>query len=248
MTALLAQIWRHPIKAHGFEALTETPVRAGETMPWDRIWAVTHEATKATDGAWAKCSNFTRGAGTPGLMAIGAGMDEATETVTLSHPDLADLSFKPDTEADCFLAWVAPLMSSHRAAPNGILRATGQGLTDSPDATLSLGNLATLRVLEQKAGQPLDVRRFRMNLWVDGLAPFEEIDWLGKSLRIGDVAFTATDQIQRCTSTQANPETGQRDADPLAVMDAAWGHRNFGIELRADSTGTLTTGDQVTLT
>ena len=247
MTATLAQMWRHPIKAHGFENLQKAQVRTGKTMPWDRLWAVTHEATKIATGEWARCSNFTRGAGTPGLMAVQARLDEASETVTLSHPDLPELNFQPDTEADRFLKWVGPLMSADRAAPTGILRATGQGMTDSPDATISHGNLATLKVLEQKVGRSLDTRRFRLNLWVDGLAPFEEAEWLGKPIRIGGLAFTVTNQIERCASLKANPVTGRRDADPLAVMNAEWGHPYFGVEVRAETSGTLAVGDIVAL-
>ncbi|MEO0943740.1 MAG: MOSC N-terminal beta barrel domain-containing protein [Pseudomonadota bacterium] len=247
MTATLAQIWRHPIKAHGFENLQQTAIRAGETMPWDRVWAVTHEATKTATGAWARCSNFTRGAGTPGLMAIGAKLDETNESVTLSHPDLPELSFQPDTDADRFLEWITPLMSVDRAAPTGILRATEQGMTDSPNATLSLGNLATLRVLEQKTGRPLDTRRFRLNIWVEGLAPFEEVEWLGKSIRVGGLDFKVTNQISRCAAIKANPDTGRRDADPLAVMNAEWGEACFGVEVMAQANGTVAIGDDVAL-
>ena len=92
MTGRLEQIWRHPIKAHGFEALEASDVKAGETLPWDRVWAVTHEATKATGGAWAHCANFSRGAKAPNLMAIAARLDTTGETLTFSHPTADDLT------------------------------------------------------------------------------------------------------------------------------------------------------------
>jgi len=247
--ATLDQIWRHPIKAHGFEALAETPVRANETLPWDRVWAVRHDASKAEDGAWASCANFSRGAKAPHLMAVRASLDTDTETLTLAHPDKADLTFRPDDPADTarFITWIAPLMPADRAASKDIVRATGQGMTDAPYPSISVGNLATLRVLEQHAGMPLDVRRFRLNLWLDGLAPFEELEWLGKDIAIGDVHFHVEERIARCKATMANPTTGRRDADPLAVMDKAWGHRDFGMGLIAKTDGTLHLGDTVGL-
>ena len=247
MSARLTQIWRHPIKAHGFEALTETEIRAGETMPWDRTWAVTHEASKALGGAWAHCANFSRGAKAPQLMAIGAQLDEANLWLTLTHPDRDPLTFRPDEDAAPFLEWIAPLMPPDRALSTGLLRASEQGMTDTSFPSISLGNLSTLRVLEQRAGQALDVRRFRINLWVEGLAPFEEFEWVGKTVEVGDVPFRVEDRITRCASTMANPETGRRDADPVAVMDSHWGHHDFGIALVAQADGRIGLGADVAL-
>ncbi len=247
MTGRLAQIWRHPIKAHGFEALTETLIKPGETLPWDRAWAVTHEASKPVDGTWSHCANFSRGAKAPHLMAIRARLDTETLSLTLSHPEKDDLTFHPDQNADAFLDWIAPLMPRDRTASTGIIRATQQGMTDTSFPSISLGNLATLRVLEQQAEQPLDVRRFRINLWAEGLAPFEEFEWIGSAVQIGEVTFNAEDRITRCASTMANPDTGRRDADPVAVMDTHWGHHDFGIALVAKTGGTLTVGEHVAL-
>ena len=183
-------------------------------------------------------------------MAIRARLDEGSETLTLHHPELATLTFQPDAAADVsrFLGWVAPVMPEGRAASTGIIRAKDQGLTDSSSPSISLGNLATLRALEQMAGQPLDTRRFRINLWVEGLAPYEELEWLDKTIRIGAVKFQVRDHpITRCTSTMANPETGRRDADPLAVMEANWGHQDLGLTIIAQDSGEVATGDQVEL-
>lgn len=247
MTGQIAQIWRHPIKAHGFEELTETAVVAQETLPWDRAWAVTHEASKANSGEWAACVNFSRGAKAPHLMAIGAQLDTDRVELTVTHPDQNDLTFRPDHDESDFLAWIAPLMPKDRAKSNGIIRATQQGMTDTPFPSISFGNLATLRVLEQRAGQTLDTRRFRINFWADGLAPFEEFEWVGRHVRIGDVTFQAEDRITRCASTMANPDTGRRDADPVAVMDNHWGHHDFGIALVALGGGVVSVGSPVDL-
>lgn len=251
MTVSVAQIWRHPIKAHGFEALERSAIKAGQTMPWDRVWAVTHEASQAKDGAWASCTNFSRGAKAPQLMAVRANLDEDTEVLTLSHPNLIDLSFHPDDpeDVDRFLDWISAVMPKNRATSTGIVRTTGQGMTDSASPSVSLGNLATLRALEGLAGQSLDTRRFRLNVWVEGLDPYEELNWLNRTMQIGDVAFEVRDHpIIRCASTMANPDTGQRDADPLVVMEANWGHQEFGITLIAKNSGDIALGDLVTPT
>ena len=82
----LVQITRHPIKGHGREDLASVRLLAGECLPWDRHWAVAHEAAKLQPG-WNPCMNFARGAKAPALMAVESTLDEATATVTLRHPD-----------------------------------------------------------------------------------------------------------------------------------------------------------------
>ena len=249
MTGTLAQIWRHPIKAHGTEPLERTKIESGRTLPWDRTWAVTHEASKPQDGSWARCANFSRGAKAPHLMAIGADFDEGSETLTLSHPDKSPLAFQPD-EADgvaAFLEWIQPLMPADRAASTGIVRATEQGMTDTGFPSISLASLATLRTLSQRMNVDLDPRRFRINFWAEDLGPWEEFEWVGKKISIGNVVFRVEDRITRCASTMANPDTGIRDADPPAALLEHWGHEDLGVALVAESSGQVALGDQVAL-
>ena len=85
MTPEVTNIWRHPLKSHGREALEEVAMIAGQTMPGDRVWAVAHEASQADGTEWVPCTNFTRGSKAPGLMAINARLDDATGQLTLSH-------------------------------------------------------------------------------------------------------------------------------------------------------------------
>ena len=148
------------------------------------------------------------------------------------------------------IAWFAsemvkPLMPDDRAQSARILRVEGRGMTDTPYPSISLGNLASLRALSEAMGQQIDPRRFRANLWLDGLAPWAEFDLVGQDIRIGDVTFHVEEPIERCLATTANPDTGQRDADTLAALERTWTHRDFGIYLTATSSGTLNVGDAV---
>lgn len=244
MTGALTHIWRHPIKAHGCEALEKVTVMPGTTLPWDRVWAVAHEDAALQEG-WSPCRNFSRGAKAPGLMAISAKLDEKTATVTLTHPARPTLTFRPDAPEDeaGFLAWVAPLMPEGRSASASVIPVKDRGMTDTDYPSISLGNLASLRALSQRVGTALDPRRFRINLWVDGLAPWEEFDWVGHEITLGPVRFRVEEPIERCMATTANPETGRRDADTLGALEAGWGHRDFGVFLTALTEGDLTCGD-----
>jgi uncharacterized protein len=245
MTLTLAQICRHPIKAHGREDLASVLLEAGACLPNDRRWAVAHEAAKLVEG-WNPCNNFHRGAKAPGLMAITSELEG--DRITLRHPDLPDLSFNPDAAEDlpAFLAWLAPLAPSDRAQPARIVSA-GRGMTDSAFPSISVLSLASLDALGRKLGQTLSPHRFRGNLWIDGAAPFAEFDWIGREIAIGDAVLRVEERITRCKATMANPDSGRIDADTLGALESAYGHRDFGVYAVVVKGGAIAVSNEVTL-
>ncbi|MFV0493086.1 MAG: MOSC domain-containing protein [Pseudorhodobacter sp.] len=241
----LNRICRHPIKAHGREDLASVLLSEGACLPDDRRWAVAHDAARLVPG-WNPCRNFHRGAKAPQLMAITARLEG--DCITLSHPDRPDLTFRPDAVEDLpgFLDWVAPLSPPDRARPARIVSA-GCGMTDSAFPSISILNLASLRALSERMGVELSADRFRGNLWFDGPAAFEEFDWIGRRLKIGDAVLEIRERITRCRATMANPETGRIDADTLKALQENWGHRDFGLYAVVVETGKVALGDKVVL-
>lgn len=242
MPAKVEALWRHPIKSHGREALTHARLVAGMGFPWDRVWAVAHDAAKTDGKVWAPCTNFSIGAKLPGLMAIEARLDEACERVTLTHPALGTLTVQPDAEPQALIDWTKPLMDPARAQSARVVRVPGRGMTDTEYPSISIGNLASHRVVEQKLGQPLSTVRWRANIWLDGLAPWEEFDLVGKTLRIGSAEIAIREPVVRCLATTANPETGQRDADTLSVLND---DREFCVYAEVTAAGDIALGDTV---
>ncbi|MEL7151513.1 MAG: MOSC domain-containing protein [Pseudomonadota bacterium] len=242
MTASLAQIWRHPIKAIGREALEEVSLTAGSWMPRDRLWAVSHERSKLAGTGWEKKVNFLRGVTDPALMAVTSIMDDSSGTVTMSHPDAGDVVFHPDRDPETFINWINTVWSSELPAPTGLYRAADAHLTDVPDPWISIASLSSNRALSQRMGQDLSPDRWRANLWLDDLAPWAEKEWVGETITIGDVTLKVACEITRCKATMANPVTGRRDADTLGALDAL-GHQEFGLYAEVIDGGTLKVGD-----
>lgn len=244
MAAAVHSLWRHPIKAHGREEVDATTLIPGQCMPGDRVWAVAHEASQADGSEWVRCTNFTRAAGSPALMAITSRSEDAR--LVLSHPDRPDLDFDPAAEQAAFLDWVKPLMPEGRAAPVRLVKAQAQGMTDSSWPSVTLCNMSSHRAVSQKLGRDLSIHRWRGNIWLDGLAPWEEFDWIGREIRIGTATLKVRERTERCLATAANPETGRRDADTLGVLET-WGHRDFSVKAEVTGGGTIRPGDEVEL-
>ena len=245
MTARVAALWRHPIKGHGREPLETVTLTKGQTMPWDRRWAVTHEMAQADASGWSPCANFSRGSKVAALMAINARCDDTTGRVTLTHPDCPDLTFDPETDTDDFLDWVRPLMPANRAQSTRIIRVEGRGMTDTDYPSISLLNLASNDTMTQTMQQEISPLRWRGNIHMAGLEPWVEFDWIGKTVAIGEAELAIREPIVRCLATTANPDTGVRDADTLATLNSQFGHQNFGIYAEVTRSGAIALNDPI---
>lgn len=243
MNTTLAQIWRHPVKGVGAEALSRTDLTPDRPLPLDRAWAILTGDAQDT-GAWQHCRNFARGCYGPGLMAVTCAV--SGDLITFHHPDLPDITLNPATDGAQLVNWITPIYAADRPAPRALIAAPAEtGMADADFASISIFGTASLRALGDKLGQKLDPRRFRGNLWLDGLAPFEELAWPGATLRIGDAELLVVDPITRCRATEANPETGRRDANTLAALRDGWGHTQFGVAARVVKPGSIALGDKV---
>jgi hypothetical protein len=245
VTARVSALWRHPVKGHGRETLRRVTLSRGQAMPWDRRWAVAHELAHLTEGEWAPCTNFSRGAKAPALMAIDARVDEGAGRVTLSHPDRPDLTFDPDRDAQAFFDWVAPLMPLNRARSARLFRLDGRGLTDTDYPSVSLLNLGSNADLAAQMGAEVSPLRWRCNIHVDGMEPWAEFDLVGQTLRIGEAELRVREPIRRCLATTANPGTGARDLETLGALNRTRGAQDFGIYTEVTRGGTLAVGDRI---
>lgn len=247
MSGRLTAIWRHPVKGLGREALDSCELGAGTTLPWDRAWAVAHEAARLDGGNWVPCANFARGAKAPALMAVTARFDPETRLVSLAHPDREEITFDPDGDVAALIDWLRPLIPEGRAAPSQVVRAAGPGFTDSAFPSISIANAASLRALSQRAGRTLAPHRFRANLWIDGLAPWEELDLVGQSLHVGDAVLDVREPIDRCRATHVDPETGFVDTDILGLLESGYGNIRFGVYATVRQGGRIARGDLVSV-
>jgi uncharacterized protein YcbX len=118
-------------------------------------------------------------------------------------------------------AW-ADALSVLAGLPLTLVRADerGAGLDRGSEAAASLVSTAALDVLAQAADLdgPVDGRRFRMNLGVDGIAAHEEDAWLGRRVAVGEAVLVPRGNVGRCRVTKLGPETGLADLQTLDVI------------------------------
>jgi uncharacterized protein len=66
--------------------------------------------------------------------------------------------------------------------------------------------------------ESIDVRRFRMLVEVDGLKPYEEDGWIGRTVTIGPARVAMHGNIGRCAVTTRDPDTAVVDFPTLKLL------------------------------
>jgi uncharacterized protein YcbX len=245
----LTHIFRYPVKGLSPQPLHDVILTAGEGLPLDRSFALTRPggSVNPEKPGWARKSNFLCLMLDAQLAEVRADFDETTRRLTVWHDGVPMLAASVD-QADgrgAIESYFQALVGLEAGArPRWVAAADGEFM-DSADRTVSLINLATVRALEAKLERPLDLRRFRGNLYIDGVQPWAEHQWIGATLAIGGSRCTVDRRNARCAATNVDPATGNRDMDiPRALMDL-FGHRDLGINLHVSAGGLVTVGDRV---
>jgi uncharacterized protein YcbX len=97
--------------------------------------------------------------------------------------------------------------------------AVDRGVGGGAVTLVSRGSLERLRE-EAGAADPVDGRRFRMLLEIDGVEPHEEDGWIGGRVELGEAVVALAGDVGRCAVTTRHPETGVPDLDTLRVLTA----------------------------
>lgn len=99
-------------------------------------------------------------------------------------------------------------------------------MADTNKPCVSFLNLASVRWLEEKTGMQIDPRRFRMNVWIEGLDPWAELEYITAfeegerfPMWVHDVQFNCDDICERCRAINQSPETGLWDMELLDMID-----------------------------
>jgi uncharacterized protein YcbX len=143
-----------------------------------------------------------------------------------------------------------PAFSSYVGEPVRLIRTDRDG--DGPDEyPLTLVSLASVEELGRQGDNPgLDPLRFRINLELDGAAPFEEDSWDGGRVQVGEAVLRIQGQIPRCAVTTQDPRTGVRDWNTLKQIARfrplmATRQIPFGVYATVESPGRASVGDEV---
>lgn len=249
MTASVTALYRYPMKGMTPQRLKRVAVKAGETLPFDRGWAIEngHGRFDPDEPRHLPKINFVMLMRDEKLATLQAEFDENGHTLTLKRAGKQVARGALDTKLgrqmlEQFIA--AYMGGSLRGAPK-IVSAPGHSFSDVASKVVHIVNLASVRDLERLTGRSVDPVRFRPNVVIDGMPAWDELRLVGTRTTIGSVSLDVVKRTERCPATNVDPTTGMRDMAIPAELQRSLGHTDFGVYARIATDGELRQGDEV---
>jgi uncharacterized protein YcbX len=238
-------LYRYPVKGFSPEPLDRVEIPAGETF----AFAVENGPSGFDPGAPAYFPKayFLMLMKNERLAEFQTRFDDASGVFRISRGGVLQVegSLKTEDGRTAIERWIAKNFREELRGPPKILSAAGHSFSDMPAKVVHVVNLASVRKLQERLGREVSPLRFRPNIVIDGASAFEELDWQSKEVRLPNIAFRFVERTGRCAATNVDPRTGSRDMQIPRTLEAAYGHKNFGIYLTAITDGVIAVGDDV---
>jgi uncharacterized protein len=242
-------LYRYPVKGLTAEALEAAEVEPGGCIPWDRSFALAQgdAGFDAAAPAWLQKTNFMCHARNAKIASLASVFEPRDGTLTVRAPDgsfVAENALSATGRA-AITAFLTDFLGDEARGSPAFHHVPGHSFCDQREKVVSLINIASLHDFEGKAGARRHRRRFRANVWFSGAAPWSERAWVGQHIQLGGAVLRITKGIVRCPATEVNPETAERDADPVEELRQFYGHTELGVHAKVIEGGRFALGDSI---
>ena len=261
---LLSQIWIYPVKSLPGIQLDSSIINE-RGFAWDRHWMLVDDnGDFLSQRSLPAMALIRTGFHGEGILLQAQGQDPLTVnageyssdpirvTVWKDSLDAYPVSQKADEWFSKFLGESVRMV----CFPDDAVRVVDQDYAQETDQTgfsdgfpfllLGQASIEDLNSRVNDPGKPMEVRRFRPNLLIEGATAYAEDQW--RQIQIGNVGFRVVKPCSRCKITTLNPDTAEMGAEPLKTLSTYRRQGNqvyFGQNLIHDSTGSVSVGDEV---
>jgi len=114
-----------------------------------------------------------------------------------------------------------------------------------PNNSISLINKKSISDFSNKISTNIEIERFRANIYIDGIAAWEERDWIGKTININNINFFVSDEISRCSATNLKPSTDIVTINLPNQLKKTYDHINMGLYIVPQQNGVISKEDKI---
>jgi uncharacterized protein YcbX len=251
----VAHLQVHPVKGMGPWPLQVLDLEAGRAVPGDRLFGIVRPEAlrRRAPDEWLPPEAFHM------LMNSGderlAGLRARVVSSSLEVRVREHVVLVADLDSGDGRARIAEFIGRTLGLPREggprLVRAVELGYDDlgaegrQGRARVHVLNLASVRDLEDRAGTPVDPGRFRAAVHLDGAAAWDELSWVGSTVRAGSAVLRVTRLTERCSATEVDPRRGVRDLPVPRLLRRHLGHAHLGFYAEVVTRGVVRPGDAV---
>lgn len=249
--AIIASLWRYPVKGLGGQQLDCVKVEPDRCFPLDRAFAIENGRAlfdKMNPKHLPKV-NFLNLMRDERLALLSTEFDESTQTLTILRNDrqVAKGDLSTSIGRNMIEQFFAAFMSEELKGAPRILQSPDHHFTDMPEQLVHIISLSSLTSLEHIINQTIEPVRFRANIQLEGSAPWAERNWIGKHIKIGEVEIEIVSETGRCAAINVDPATATRGRSLAGALTQQFGNNNFGVYGRISKAGEIKSGASITI-
>lgn len=251
-TVTIEALYRYPVKGLTPEPLESVELRPMQTLPFDRAYAIENGPGPfdPENPQHLQKIHFVMLMRNEELATVRSLFDDSTETLVISKAgaEIARGDLRTEAGRAAIEDAITRIVTSGLRGRPKVVVSPGHSFSDVAPKCIHLVNRQSLTALEGMLGTKVDARRFRPNLVIDGLEPWQELDLVGKKLRTGGITLEIFKRTERCAATNVDPETGARDLKIPSFLSKTLGHTDFGVYARIVDGGRIRVGDTLEVT
>jgi len=259
MSATISSINYCPVKSVSFQNINTCKIKKNIGIVGDRIFAfakdldldnaqIFEKSAEERKGKWNKILTLKN---SPVLNKYNFLFKENKLALTFDHKEILTIDVNELSERQLLANKIIELENSLKE-PIVLMKNEESPFFDTSISnkvdfinSVSLLNIQSINDFQKKIDKKIEISRFRGNIYIDGIKPWEEREWLGKIIKINNVSFKVEKNIPRCVAINLKPTTDDNSLNLLQSLKKTYDHFEMGIYLTVLEDGKINLGDKL---
>tara|TARA_Y100000768_G_scaffold354851_1_gene308108 strand:- start:1473 stop:2219 length:747 start_codon:yes stop_codon:yes gene_type:complete len=239
-------LYRYPIKSLSPDKKNVLEIYDSGRIRGDRIAAFRIGENVINDGKWLKKSNYLSLMHVPELSKIKCKFDSELNSIYFENEKI-EININDKERIEFLVRKYLKNSTISSGISFFISKQEEISFHDSEEGYLSLHSIKSVQRVSEVIGD-INPQIFRSNIIVDECEFFQELNYVGKTLLIGQMRFQVIKGITRCNAINCNLETAEYKKNILKSLPGIneIDSPTFGIKLKLISKGgRLSVGDEI---
>ena len=261
MSATISSINYCPVKSISFQSLDSCQIKKNIGISGDRVFAFAknldndqiklfEKSSKDRKGKWNKILTLKN---TPVLNKYNFLLNKNELTLTFKDNTILTINTNESNQCIELSNKILELENSVKG-PITLMKNFENPFFDTTISnkvnfinSVSLLSIESINDFQKKIDKKIEISRFRGNICIDGIKPWEEREWIGKIIKINDISFKVEKNIPRCVAINLKPKTDNNSLNLLQSLKKFYNHFDMGIYLTPLDNGELNIGDKLNI-
>ena len=259
MSAEITSINYCPVKSVSFQSIEKCKIKKNIGITGDRIFAFAKDLDleqaklfeKSADerkGKWNKVLTLKN---SPALNKYNFIFNDEKLTLTFKDQEILTININQLSERETLSNKISELESSLKQ-PIVLMKNDTFPFFDTSISkkvnfvnSVSLLNIQSINDFQSRIDKKIETSIFRGNICIDGVEPWKEREWIGKTIKINNVLFKVEKNIPRCVAINLKPKTDDNSFNLLQLLKKNYNHFDMGVYLTALDDGGINIGDTI---